>query len=156
MDAAQSYDVSQYERPSVTVDTVIFTLREGRLHVLLVQRRHWPYAGMWAIPGGFVQMEESLPLLELSCLAGEVIREVVRSQRDAILLLRALLVQEDKRIANGPWPRELKVFEHHDLLFSQSELFTTVQPRLGERLDCLLCAKFEKLGACLVASLELL
>jgi len=54
------YDASQYERPSVTVDVVIFTLRENRLHVLLVQRKNWPYAGQWAIPGGFVEMDESL------------------------------------------------------------------------------------------------
>jgi len=56
----QTYDVTQYERPSVTVDTVIFSLREKQLQVLLVQRGNWPYEGMWAIPGGFVQMDESL------------------------------------------------------------------------------------------------
>lgn len=55
-----TYDPSQYERPSVTVDVVIFTLRQGELHVLLVRRKHWPYADMWAIPGGFIKMEESL------------------------------------------------------------------------------------------------
>jgi 8-oxo-dGTP diphosphatase len=56
----QDYDVNRYERPSVTVDIVIFTLRQGELQVLLVQRKHWPYQGMWAIPGGFVRMDESL------------------------------------------------------------------------------------------------
>jgi len=56
----QVYDPSQYERPSVTVDVVIFTLRRRQLHVLLVQRKHWPFEGMWAIPGGFVRMDESL------------------------------------------------------------------------------------------------
>jgi 8-oxo-dGTP diphosphatase len=54
------YDVTRYERPSVTVDIAVFTLREGRLQVLLVQRKHWPHAGMWALPGGFVHMDESL------------------------------------------------------------------------------------------------
>lgn len=56
-----TYDVTQYERPSVTVDTVIFTLRQGELQVLLVKRKAWPYEGEWAIPGGFVHMDESLP-----------------------------------------------------------------------------------------------
>lgn len=60
MSDPQTYDPSQYERPSVTVDVVVFTLRECRLHVLLVQRKHWPFEGMWAIPGGFVRMDESL------------------------------------------------------------------------------------------------
>lgn len=56
----QNYDASRYDRPSVTVDVVIFTLQEQVLHVLLVQRRRWPYEGYWAIPGGFVNMDESL------------------------------------------------------------------------------------------------
>jgi len=60
MTESETYDPSQYERPSVTVDVVIFTLREGELCVLLVQRKNWPHKGMWAIPGGFIQMDESL------------------------------------------------------------------------------------------------
>ncbi len=60
MSEKQEYDPSAYERPSVTVDTVIFTLCEKELRVLLVQRKNWPYQGMWAIPGGFVNMDESL------------------------------------------------------------------------------------------------
>jgi len=59
---AESYDVTRYERPSVTVDVVIFTLIHQELQVLLVQRRNWPFAGHWAIPGGFVNMDESLEL----------------------------------------------------------------------------------------------
>jgi 8-oxo-dGTP diphosphatase len=59
-ETAGTYDASRYERPSVTVDVVIFTLIERELHVLLVRRRRWPHEGMWAIPGGFVQMDESL------------------------------------------------------------------------------------------------
>ncbi|EFO79980.1 NUDIX hydrolase [Oscillochloris trichoides DG-6] len=59
-ETAATYDASRYDRPSVTVDVVIFTLIERELHVLLVQRRHWPYEGCWAIPGGFINMDESL------------------------------------------------------------------------------------------------
>jgi 8-oxo-dGTP diphosphatase len=44
----------------VTVDTVIFTLRDNDLQVLLVKRKHWPFEGAWAIPGGFINMEETL------------------------------------------------------------------------------------------------
>lgn len=58
--ARATYDAQAYERPSVTVDVVILTVRDRRLWVLLIQRRHWPDEGMWAIPGGFVQPDESL------------------------------------------------------------------------------------------------
>jgi 8-oxo-dGTP diphosphatase len=44
----------------VAVDVVIFTIRDGRLHVLLVRRRIAPFAGRHAIPGGFVHDDESL------------------------------------------------------------------------------------------------
>ncbi len=54
------YDPSKYERPSVTVDVVMMSLRQRDLQVLLIKRRSWPYEGMWAIPGGFVNINESL------------------------------------------------------------------------------------------------
>src|SRR5947209_17711684 len=57
---AHHYDASKYDRPSVTVDVVMMSLRQRDLQVLLIKRRSWPYEGMWAIPGGFVNMDESL------------------------------------------------------------------------------------------------
>lgn len=60
LDIPDNYDPSDYDRPSVTVDVVIFSLVEEDLQVLLIKRKHSPFAGMWAIPGGFVQMDESL------------------------------------------------------------------------------------------------
>ena len=55
-----SYDASLYPRPSLTVDLVLMTVREGRLAVLLQQRREHPHQGDWALPGGFVDIAESL------------------------------------------------------------------------------------------------
>ncbi len=57
---AETYDASRYKRPSVTVDVVVFTILEGELKILLVKRKNWPYQEMWAIPGGFVNMDERL------------------------------------------------------------------------------------------------
>jgi 8-oxo-dGTP diphosphatase len=48
-----------YPRPSVTADIVVVT-REEAPRVLLIRRRHDPFAGMWAIPGGFIEMNETL------------------------------------------------------------------------------------------------
>jgi 8-oxo-dGTP diphosphatase len=44
----------------VTVDVVIFGVMKGELKVLLIKRKNWPFEGMWAIPGGFVDMDEPL------------------------------------------------------------------------------------------------
>ena len=52
--------LEDYPRPSVTVDVIIFTLRDGDLQVLLIRRKNLPFRGMWAIPGGFIGLDESL------------------------------------------------------------------------------------------------
>jgi 8-oxo-dGTP diphosphatase len=48
-----------YPRPAVTTDVVVVS-RQARPRVLLVRRKREPFAGMWAIPGGFVEMDETL------------------------------------------------------------------------------------------------
>jgi 8-oxo-dGTP diphosphatase len=48
-----------YPRPAVTVDIVVVS-RGRPPHVLLIRRKHDPFAGKWAIPGGFVDMDETL------------------------------------------------------------------------------------------------
>ncbi len=78
----KGYDVSQFERPSVTADTVLFRAldREDNknkkypkrdLEVLLIKRKNPPYGGGWALPGGFCDMHESLK----ACAARELEEE---------------------------------------------------------------------------------
>ena len=66
-----TYDAGDYERPSVTVDMLVFTIRseaqsnyrklaEPALQLLMIRRGGHPYMGKWALPGGFVSMQESL------------------------------------------------------------------------------------------------
>ncbi|MFN7131810.1 MAG: NUDIX hydrolase [Myxococcales bacterium] len=49
-----------YARPALTVDCVVFGLDEDDLKVLLVQRDLEPFKGKWALPGGFVRIDETL------------------------------------------------------------------------------------------------
>ncbi len=53
--------VYDWPRPMVTVDTAVFAFCEGQAKLLLVQRRREPYQGRWALPGGFVEIDEDLP-----------------------------------------------------------------------------------------------
>lgn len=48
----------EYPRPSVTVDLVVFAWAEQVLRVLLIERQKPPYAGAWALPGGFLDLDE--------------------------------------------------------------------------------------------------
>jgi len=50
----------EFPKPSVTVDIVIFTIQDNDLKVLLVKRDIEPFKNKWAIPGGFVRIDEDL------------------------------------------------------------------------------------------------
>lgn len=56
------HDVNRYAHPSVTVDLIAlrFNKETKKLQILLVKRKHWPYKGMWAMPGGFVNENETI------------------------------------------------------------------------------------------------
>jgi 8-oxo-dGTP diphosphatase len=65
----------------VTVDIVIFTIREHALHVLLVRRGIPPFEGHYAIPGGFIAENESLQHAALRELYEETgVRDVFLEQ----------------------------------------------------------------------------
>lgn len=67
----KQYSPGDYARPSVTTDILVFTVKnrtnedvrkadEKDLRILLIKRKDHPYIGQWAIPGGFVDIHESL------------------------------------------------------------------------------------------------
>ena len=51
---------SNYPKPSVTVDVVLFTFTGEQLRVLLIKRNREPFINHWALPGGFVDINEKL------------------------------------------------------------------------------------------------
>jgi 8-oxo-dGTP diphosphatase len=55
-----SYDASRFPRPSLAVDVVLLTVRDGALWSLLGRRTNHPHRGRWALPGSFLWIDESL------------------------------------------------------------------------------------------------
>ncbi|HEY8430853.1 MAG TPA: NUDIX domain-containing protein [Sandaracinaceae bacterium] len=56
----RAWDPEIGPHPAVTVDVILFTIEDRRAKVLLIRRDLPPFEGKWALPGGFVRMDESL------------------------------------------------------------------------------------------------
>lgn len=61
----------EYPRPAVTTDCVIFGFDDGELKILLIERGIEPYLGKWALPGGFIDMDENAE----SCARRKLVQE---------------------------------------------------------------------------------
>ncbi len=57
----EDFDPSKYQNPAVAADTALFCAADDALYVLLIKRGGYPYKGCWALPGGFVNIDEDLP-----------------------------------------------------------------------------------------------
>lgn len=82
--AAGAYDPGEFPPFAVTVDLVVFCLIDDELNVLLVKRRHDPFAGRWALPGGFKFSDETLDRA-----AARELREETRVQGAALTQFHA-------------------------------------------------------------------
>lgn len=51
------YNINDFKNPLFTVDSVLFTVKEGRLQVLMVRRANEPFIHQWGLPGGFVDVD---------------------------------------------------------------------------------------------------
>ena len=67
----EQYDASEFPHPSVAVDIALLTVAEGAIRALLVRRGEHPDRGKWSLPGGFVQMRESLEDAALRLLSAK-------------------------------------------------------------------------------------
>lgn len=103
-----------FPRPSVTTDILVFSIRDGVLEVLLIERKYDPFQAAFAIPGGFVQMDEDLQagalreLAEETGLTGIPIRQLGaygapgRDPRGRVITIAFIaLVPSDDLIARG-------------------------------------------------------
>ncbi len=69
--------VYDWPRPMVTVDAVVFAFVEKQTKLLLINRKNEPFKGRWALPGGFVGMDEELEQAAKRELAEETALEGV-------------------------------------------------------------------------------
>lgn len=160
-DVASASDASRYERPSVTVDAVILTVREGRLEVLLVKRGHWPDEGKWALPGGFVNPNEPLDVAAARELQEETgLRDVPLHQLRAfgdpgrdprgwtISVAHMALVSDEQvraqRIAGADDAADAAWFPAYEpppLAFDHAHILDCALDAVRTRLDCMPLAR---------------
>lgn len=136
----------------VTVDIVIFALREWELHVLLIQRGVPPFEGRWALPGGFVRDGESLEAAARRELEEETgMREVYleqlytfgepgRDPRGRVITVAyyALLTTEAAPLVAGTdagAARWMPARKHPPLAFDHEQILGYALERLANKLE---------------------
>ena len=142
----------EYPHPAVTVDVAVFTIADGRLAIVLVRRAAWPHAGKWALPGGFVGIDESLKRAawrelreETGLKAGylEQLGAFGRPDRDprerVITVVYIALAPADRvELRAGSDAREARLFaldELPELAFDHARIVQLATERLRDRLD---------------------
>ena len=136
-----------YPRPAVTVDCVVFGLDDEDLKVLLIQRDLPPYDGRWALPGGFVEADESLEEAARRELQEETGIDIVyleqlytygavdRDPRDRIITVAyyALVKLHDHRVQAATDARDAAWFSIEDLprlAFDHDQILQQAHERL--------------------------
>lgn len=99
----------QYPHPAVTADCVIFGYDDGQLRVLLIERGAEPYKGCWALPGGFMNIDESAE----QCARRELEEETGLTGIEVVQFHTASAVERD--------PRERVITVAHYALVPMSE-----------------------------------
>ena len=79
-----AYDPRAYDPVAVTVDVVALTIRDGGLHVLLIQRGGPPFADQWALPGGFIRAGSAAAGREPEDLPQAAIRKLAEETGDRL------------------------------------------------------------------------
>ncbi len=153
------YDANEFERPSVAVDVALLTVHEGGLRVLLVERVEPPQRGAWALPGGFVGMNESLDdaaarvLRDKGGLEGIFLEQLYsfgspgRDPRTRVISVAYVALVDHARLEETGRPlAELQVpwegeeggpveVEGMDLAFDHAEILGAAVKRLRGKLD---------------------
>jgi 8-oxo-dGTP diphosphatase len=141
-----------YPHPAVTVDIVVVTIHDNALKVLLIRRAQEPYAGMWALPGGFVEIDESLrraawrELREETGVSASFLEQLGafghpdRDPRERVITVvyYALVPHERLRVRAGSDAAEARLFsfeELPELAFDHAKILRRTQGRLRDKIE---------------------
>jgi 8-oxo-dGTP diphosphatase len=141
-----------FPHPAVTTDVVIFTMRDGKLKILLIRRAGEPYRGAWALPGGFVEPEEGLDaaaareLAEETGLSGVYLEQLHtfgephRDPRERVITVAyyALVPSDGLHLQAADDAEALDWFAMDDLpalAFDHADIIAMAHKRLVAKLD---------------------
>lgn len=142
----------RYPHPAVTTDIVIFTIRDGRLKLLLIKRGGEPYQGRWALPGGFVELDEDLEtsarreLEEETGVSGVYLEQLYtfgrpdRDPRERVITVAyyALIPSDQVRLQAATDAEAVGWFAFEELpplAFDHDEIVAMAHQRLVAKLD---------------------
>ncbi len=141
----------RYPRPAVTTDCVIFGFDGRNLNLLLIERGLEPFKGMWALPGGFLKMDETVEqgarreLKEETNMSNvfleqfHVFSDVNRDPRERVLTVAfyALVKPSDYEVIAGDDAVRAQWFRHDELpplAFDHDKIINLAREHLQERL----------------------
>jgi 8-oxo-dGTP diphosphatase len=176
-----NYDPRNFQRPSVTVDMLLFTIVEGAaesyralpekyISVLLVKRADHPHIGKWGLPGGFVRMGESLEETAVRVLEEEVnlrdiyleqlytFGEVNRDPRTRVISSSYMSLVDSKliEVAPGKEQREAKWFKTRSRLLKSSREVTASGEIEEELIEISFVSQNETLNAQVMKRTEII
>lgn len=142
----------EYPHPAVTVDVTVFTVHGGDVQVLLIKRAEWPHTGKWAIPGGFVEIDESLKRAALRELREETgvkagfleqlgaFGHPDRDPRERVITVVYIALQPSDHLQfeAGSDAKEAQLFSVDDLpelAFDHDKILRRALERLRDKLD---------------------
>lgn len=135
----------KYEHMGVTTDCVIFTYEDWQLKVLLVRRGIEPHKGEWALPGGFLgmdetaeqgalrQLREETALVPSSIVQLGVFSDVHRDPRERVITIAWYALVKPSRVVGGDDADKAAWFPVNDLpslAFDHTEIFKAAMERL--------------------------
>lgn len=141
-----------YPHPAVTTDIVIFTIRDDRLKLLLIRRGGEPFKGKWALPGGFVGIDEDLEsgarreLEEETGVCGVWLEQLYtfgapdRDPRERVITVAYYaLIPSDRLAIRAATDAEavgwFALDELPELAFDHADIVAMAQERLRAKLD---------------------